>query len=148
MAKTSASSKKETKPIKYTDKSPGQPELVPIFNKLVEILSPYEKGSISKVGGKEGQLLLISKKEIEVEGRKRDELYFAGVLVQKGYVGFYFMPVYSDTEIKEIFKPELLKLLKGKSCFHIKKADDEIFGQIKGALKIGYKIYKQKKWID
>ncbi|MEX6686483.1 hypothetical protein QTN47_03205 [Danxiaibacter flavus] len=148
MAKATASSKKETKPIKYADKSEGQPELVPVFNKLVELLSPYEKGSIIKVGGKEGQISLISKKEIEVAGRKRPEQYFASALVQKGYVGFYFMPVYSDTDIKEVFKPELLKLLKGKSCFHIKKADEEIYKQIKDALKMGYKIYKDRKWID
>lgn len=148
MAKATVSSKKETKPIKYADKAAGQPELVPIFNKLVELLSPYEKGSITKVGGKDGQILMISKKEIEVADRKRDELYFASALVQKGYVGFYFMPVYSDTDIKEVFKPELLKLLKGKGCFHIKKADEEIYKQIKEALKMGYKIYKDKKWID
>lgn len=148
MAKATTTTKSAASPIKYTDKSAGQPELVPIFDKLVELLNPYEKGSITKVGGKDGLMLLISKKEIEVEGRKRPEVYFASALVQKGYVGFYFMPVYSDTEVKQVFKPELLKLLKGKGCFHIKKADDEIYKQIKDALKIGYKIYRDKKWID
>jgi len=65
-------------------------------------------------------------------------------LVQKGYVGFYYMPVYTEPSIKKLIKPELLKCLKGKSCFYIKKFDKEIFSQIKEALAIGYKEWHQQ----
>lgn len=127
-AKKTAAKKKlatnEEKPTgyKYADKSAGQPELPPIFEALKELLTPYVKGSIVMRGGSGGQVALVSEKEIWVEGKKKPELHFAAVLIQKGYVGFYFMPVYSDPERKELFAPELLKLLKGKACFHIKKA--------------------------
>lgn len=135
--------------IEYADKSAGQENLLPIFNKLVELFKPYETGSLTLKGGTKGEAALISYKPIEVLGRKKEEMYFAGALVQKGYVGFYYMPVYTDEEKKEVFtKPELLKLLKGKSCFHIKKMDDELEKQIKDALKRGYAAYKKKKWID
>src|SRR5262245_56448224 len=106
--------------IKYTDKSPGQPELTPIFEAIKKLLLPYEKGTM-KLTSSGGQVALISKKPVEILGRKKDELWFAGVLVQKGYVGFYYMPVYGDPKVKELIKPELLKCLKGKACFHIKK---------------------------
>ena len=66
--------------------------------------------------------LVSSPKEAIRHGRKYPETYFAGVIAQKGYVGFYFMPVQAD-EQSRIFSPELLALLKGKSCFHFKRLD-------------------------
>ena len=146
--KTSKSSSKKSVGIKYSDKSINQPELVPIFNELVELLKPYERGSITIRGGSQGQISLVSEKEVLINGKKRDEMWFAAALVQKGYVGFYYMPVYGEPEMKKFFKPELLKCLKGKSCFHIKKYDKEIFNQIKEALKKGYKCYIEKEWAD
>ena len=145
-SKKPRSNEKEIK-IKYSDKSPGQPELVPIFNEIKKILAPYEKGTMKLFGGSEGKIVLISKKPVEILGRKRDELWFASALVQKGYVGFYYMPVYSDNSVKKLIKPELLKCLKGKACFHIKKFDKEIFSQIKDALNDGYKIWNQRGWL-
>src|SRR6516165_3754378 len=92
--------------IKYTDKSVGQPELTPIFEAIKKLLVPYEKGTMKLVSSG-GQVILISKKPVEVFGRKEDELWFASVLVQKGYVGFYYMPVSGDLKVKELIKPEL-----------------------------------------
>lgn len=146
-AKKSAK-KTEAKPIKYSDKSAGQPKLIPIFNELVKIMTPFAKGSLEKVGGKDGQIGLISFKPVEINGRKTDEVYLAGGLVQKGYVGFYFMPTYTIPEMKSEIHPELLKCLKGKSCFHIKKMNDEISEQLKEALQKGYELYKKKGWIS
>ena len=82
-----------------------------------------------------------------VAGRPRNEVYFAGLIVQKGYVGFYYMPVYSDPERKALFKPELLKLLKGKSCFHVRKLDDEVIGQIDEAVQAGHDLYRERGWV-
>jgi hypothetical protein len=138
--------KKEIK-IKYSDKSEGQPELVPIFEHIKKMLLPYVKGSLELVGGYGGMLCLVSQKPVVIEGRKKDEMWFAGILVQKGYVGFYYMPVYANPDMKKVFKPELLKCLKGKSCFHIKKNDPVIMEQIKESLKIGYEMYKERGWL-
>jgi hypothetical protein len=134
--------------IKYSDKSAGQPELVPVFNEIVSLMTPFEKGSLKKSGGKDGQVSLVSYKEVEIGGKKTKEAWFAGALVQKGYVGFYFMPVYTIPEMKSEIQPGLLKCLKGKSCFHIRKMDDEVSRQIKDALKKGYDLYKKKGWIS
>ena len=133
--------------IKYSDKSPGQPELVPIFEKIKQLLAQYDKGNMKFYGGSAGKAILISKKPVVILGRKRDELWFASALVQKGYVGFYFMPVYTNKEVEKLIRPELLKCLKGKACFHIKKFDTEIFSQIKDALKMGYNYWKNLSWV-
>jgi hypothetical protein len=90
---------------------------------------------------------LWSIKDLVIEGRKRKEVYFAGIIIQKDYVGFYYMPVYAEPEIKTLFKPELLKLLKGKSCFHIKKLDDELITQIRQVLLDGYAQYQKRGWV-
>lgn len=139
--------KKKEINIKYSDKSAGQPELVPIFECIKKMLLPYVKGSLELVGGFGGMLCLVSRKSLVIEGRKKDEMWFAGILIQKGYVGFYYMPVYANPDMKKVFKPELLKCLKGKSCFHIKKNDPVIMAQIKESLKIGYDMYKERGWM-
>jgi hypothetical protein len=90
---------------------------------------------------------LWSFKDLVIEGRKRKEVFFAGTIIQKGYVGFYFMPVYAEPQVKGLFKPELLKLLKGKSCFHVKRLDDELIAQIRQALADGFRLYQERRWI-
>jgi hypothetical protein len=134
--------------IKYADKSGGQPELVPIFGELCKLLSVYEKGSIKLRGGKEGQIAMVSEKPVEIAGSIRKELWFAAALIQKGYVGLYFMPVHSKEEQAAVFEPALLKCLKGKGCFHIKVNDPVLFKQIKTSLKAGYQLYKERGWIS
>lgn len=135
------------KPIKYEDKSPGQPELMPVFNQLKKLIAPYGKGTMVVRGDKPGQYHLWSDKEVELKGRKTPDVYFAGLMVQKGYVGFYFTPVYADPGLKSELHPQLLKCLKGKSCFHIKKNDPELMEQVKQALEIGYEDFKRKGWV-
>ncbi len=145
--KAAPQKKKKEFTIKYSDKSAGQPELVPIFENIRQMLLTYQKGSLELVGGYGGMMCLVSQKPAIIYGRQRDEVWFAGILVQKGYVGFYYMPVYANPDMKKVFKPELLKCLKGKSCFHIKKNDPVIMEQIKESLKIGYKMYKERGWL-
>ena len=135
------------RPIKYTDKSPGQPGLVPIFDQIKKLISAYAKGHLMESGNQPGGYSLLSDKTVEVAGRQRNDLFFAAALVQKGYVGFYFMPVYTDPSLKNQLHPDLVKCLKGKSCFHIKKNDPALMQHIKDALKTGYEDYKAKGWI-
>ena len=147
-AATKKAASKSATGIKYEDKSAGQPQLVPIFTKIRDMLVKYGKGSVKQRGGEGGQVVLVSEKPVVIQGKKRDELWVGGLLVQKGYVGFYFMPAQNAAEKKEIFKTELLKCLKGKSCFHIKKEDPVIFEQIEQALRLGFQKYKERGWIE
>ena len=60
---------------------------------------------------------------------------------------FYFMCVYMNEPLKKRIKPELLKCLKGKACFHIKKDDSVIYEQIEEALKIGFADFRKRGWL-
>lgn len=117
-----------------------------IFNSLRTLMQQYQPPLVAKVDTPT-HYELWSIKDLVIEGRKRKEVYFGGLIIQKAYVGFYFMPVYVDVDIKRLFAPELLKLLKGKSCFHVKRLDDQLSAQIGAALAQGYAEYVARGWV-
>jgi hypothetical protein len=62
-------------------------------------------------------------------------------------VRLYFFPIYTHKEgFDKIFEP-LKKCLKGKSCFHFKKIDQELEKAIVEMVKQGILIYKKNKLI-
>ncbi len=121
-------------------------DLNTIFTSLKALLSACAPPLISK-RDEPGYYDLWSVKDLVIEGRKRKEIFFAGLIIQKGYVGFYYMPVYAEADLKPVFAPELLRLLKGKSCFHIKRLTPELLAQIEAALKVGFEMYQQRGWV-
>ena len=124
-----------------------QEELLAIFEAVKKEVKPYEKGTVKARIDIQGKYDLWSEKPVEAFGRKYPAMAFASVILQSGYVGFYFMPVYGSDKVKETIPPELLKTLKGKACFHIKTADKDLMKQIKQALKSGYDAYKKQGWV-
>lgn len=116
-----------------------------IFSSIKDLLRVYSPPLMPKKD-EETCYDLWSLKDIIIEGRKRKEVYFAGLVLYKRYVGFYYMPVYAEPEMKAVFAPELLALLKGKSCFHIKKLDEQRTEQIRQALETGFKVYQERGW--
>lgn len=121
-------------------------DLKQIFDQLRPLLEEYRPPLAAKTDN-ERYLDLWSFKELVIEGRKRKEVFFAGLIIQKSYVGFYFMPVYVKQEIKNVFPAELMRLLKGKSCFHIRKVTPELLEQVKMALRTGYQMYQKRGWV-
>jgi len=124
-------------------------ELGRIFESLSELLAEYSPPLSARTGRTPDKpsYELWSETPVEIEGRRREELFFAGLIVQKGYVGFYFMPVYTDPEKAKLFHPDLLKLLRGKSCFHVKRLDDELARRIESALREGFALWRRRGWI-
>jgi len=120
-----------------------QNKLVDIFNRLKVILKKFEDPLKPKFD-LDSKYDLWSFNEIEIDGIKRKEVYFAGLIIQSKWVGFYYMPIYTDTKITDVFKPELLALLKGKSCFRIRELNSDLEAQIEDALEKGYNLYKKK----
>jgi hypothetical protein len=134
------------KEIKYSDKSKGQPELVILFDAMKEIMRPYAKGNFVIHEDKPGNYGIYYNKEVEMFGKKYPELMLASLLIQKGYVGFYFFPIYVDEGLKKKLAPELLKCLKGKTCFYLKKNDPQLLKQAGQALRTGVEYFKSRGW--
>ncbi len=148
-AKAAKPAKKEASiNIKYADKSAGQPEMLEIFEAIKKMMLPYDKKrNLVLHATTGGQANLVSHKPVVIEGRKKEEIWFVSALVQKGYVGFYYMPVYMNDPMKKTISPELLKYLKGKCCFHIKKKDASLLKDIDTAIKIGYDAFVKMGWM-
>lgn len=121
-------------------------DLIIIFKRLKKILKKYEDPLIAKFD-LDSKYDLWSIKDVVIAGKKKKEVFFTSIIIQSKYVGFYYMPIYTDIKLKKIFNPELLKLLKGKSCFHVKVLDESLEQQIDEALKIGHELYRKRGWI-
>jgi hypothetical protein len=80
-------------------------------------------------------------------GGKPVDLQMAGVILQKGYVGFYLMCIYMNDAVKKRLSPALLKLLKGKTCFQVRELNDSLRNDIEAALEIGTKAYRDRGWV-
>ena len=121
-------------------------DLAHAFEEIRALLEKYTPPLEVRTDAK-GGYHLWSVKDIVVAGRQRKDVYFAGVIHQKGYIGFYYMPVYTNPEQKSMFEPDLLSLLKGKSCFHVRGLEPAVRKQIKDALASGIRLYKQRGWV-
>jgi hypothetical protein len=80
-------------------------------------------------------------------GGKPVNLQLSAAILQKGYVGFYLMCMHTHEGAKKKIPPELLKLLKGKTCFHLKRLDDGLRRNIESALEVGAQSYKDRGWL-
>lgn len=121
-------------------------ELKVIFDEIQPLIAAYQPPMV-EVSNDESRYELRTNNPVEILGRKKPFLAFASLIIQSSYVGFYFMPVYTDTDIKDVFHTDLLKHLKGKSCFHIKKTSPDLLTHIKTALKIGFEKYLENGWV-
>lgn len=75
--------------------------------------------------------------------QKVDGFYFASVVAKPKDIRFYFFPLY--THAKE-FKLSLAlqKMLKGKTCFHIKSLDEALRAELSAVVNQAVKIYQEE----
>jgi len=100
------------------------------------------------------QVRIDSEKAFEVAGTKEvmqgkkkvDGHYFATIMPKPKDVRFYFFPIYTHADQFEL-SPEMKKALKGKSCFHIKKLDEDLRGELASMIKKGVELYQKDEMI-
>jgi hypothetical protein len=78
--------------------------------------------------------------------QKVDGHYFASVMPKPKDIRLYFLPIYSEPDAFTL-SPALQKMLKGKSCFHIKQLDDALKEELELMVTLALKIYKDKDLI-
>ena len=100
--------------------------LLETFALLKKKLAPYSKKLIVHTDEKE-KYGLVGDKDYTTTSLKTGKtatkhgMHFVDLIIQKGYVGFYFMCAYTDSNFMQEFSEELQKRRKGKSCFYFKK---------------------------
>lgn len=122
-------------------------DLIEIFQTIRATMQPYEALGFNSRINSDVEYDLWSDKNVVLLGKQRNEIYFAGLKIMTSSVTLHFMLIYTNPEVKEMLHPDLLKLLKGKSCFHFKKLDEVMMEHVAHALDIGYKAYKQNEWV-
>jgi len=127
---------------------PAKLPLSQVYDELLSILSEFSPPFTArdKAVRAKRNYILVSEKQVVVDGRKKDEIWFAGIIEQKGYIGFYYMPIYCTPKSA---KPgaALMRLLKGKSCFYVKLLTPELRAEIKAALRTGLTAYRKVGWV-
>lgn len=98
-----------------------------------------------KSDGEKGMELAGTKEAMQGK-QKVDGFYFASVVPKPKDIRLYFFPIYTDANAFSL-SPDLKKMLKGKSCFHIKKLDEDLITEIKAMINKGVTIYKSKDLI-
>jgi hypothetical protein len=141
--------KKKTAPAKPPASASG---LNAVFDQLQRILSHHAPPFKATSGDSRGRrhFHLAVPKPVVIPGAYGGEptnLSVADLMMQTGFVGFYFMPIYIEPALKKHLSPALLKLLKGKTCFHIKAITPELAESLKTALDLGTNSYREKGWI-
>jgi hypothetical protein len=129
-----------------TAKSAGLDE---VFEELKAVLVRYAPSFTVREGAVKNKrdYHLIIQKPLVINGRKKNELWFASVILQKGTVGFYLSAMYCCEDLKARLSPDLLKHLDGKTCFHMKTLTPALKKDIDAALKLGLDAYKKRKWL-
>jgi hypothetical protein len=122
------------------------PELLPLFDELKQLTDPYV-GRFSVRNVEAGRFELWTEANIAPAGKPKHEPFFVGLIIQKGYVGFYYMPIYVEPALRQQLGPDLVKTLRGKTCFHVKKLTPALRQQIVDALSLGATFYASKGWI-
>ena len=79
-----------------------------------------------------------------MQGKKLvDGFYFASVIPKPKDIRLYFFPIYTHPEYFTDITDNLKKMLKGKSCFHLKNVEDSTMDEIRGMIKKGVELYKK-----
>ena len=126
-------------------------DLDEIYHSLKSLLVEFERPRPGVVlegrsaSARDFDLWLV--RDLVIEGRPRKELFFAGIRLQKSFVGFYYFPVYCLPALATSLAPALAKLRKGKSCFHVKTLEGGLREQIRAALVLGLDGYHEHGWV-
>jgi hypothetical protein len=125
---------KQTKPEAVEDSLEG------VYEELVKILQrhapPFRSDVPCMAVGKRSFQLTVPK-PVAIPGAyggKPVDLQMAAAMLQHGAA-------------KKKLSPALLKLLKGKTCFHVKNLDDGLRKDIEAALEMSTKVYRERGWL-
>ena len=107
----------------------AEDSLESVYEELVKILkrhAPPFRTDVPLIVRDQKAFQLTVPKPVAIPGAyggRPVDLQMAAAILQEGYVGFYMMCFYLNDDTKKKLPPKLLKLLKGKTCFHLKNLD-------------------------
>jgi len=120
-------------------------ERTALFVELRLLLQPYtERFKVDDT--KPGNYSLCLKHPIEAFGKRREDFYVMGLREGKDMISFHYMPLYTDTELLEKLPESWRKILKGKTCFNVKKLTSEMKVDFPILVDAGLEKFRGRGW--
>lgn len=120
------------------------------IKQIQEILSGLLKEHIGplRIRKENDQVLELCGTIETMQGKQKvDGIYFASVVPKPKDIRFYFFPIYTHKDAIGSLSEDLSKMLKGKSCFHIKRLDDTLIQEISTMISKGVSTYQAAGWL-
>jgi hypothetical protein len=114
-------------------------QLPEIFQCLKSILEPYTKDMVLHKDQPEEFYLNLQHQRADGY-----QYFFGSVKIKKKDVGFYLMALYFYPEMLETVSENLKKHLNGKTCFHFKKLEPELFAELENLTARGYARFQKE----
>lgn len=129
----------------------SEKELAETYQSLKKKITPYEK-KLKVAMDRPHRYDLCGDKVYNVTSERtgktsqKKDAAFVSIIMQKDYVGFYFMPIYYHKGLMDEFSEAMNKRLKGKCCFHFKKPQ-EVDREVDKLLKKGFAMFKENNFV-
>lgn len=120
------------------------------IKQIQEILSGLLKEHIGplRIRKENKQVLELCGTIETMQGKQKvDGIYFASVVPKPKDIRLYFFPIYTHKDAIGFLSEDLSKMLKGKSCFHIKRLDDTLIQEISTMISKGVSTYQAAGWL-
>ena len=93
---------------------------------------------------------LIGNKPVAYGSKKQlvPGMYFSSVVARKNMISFYFFPMYYHLDDFKDLIPTMIKTLKGKTCFNIKKTEQINEKELSALLKKGVQAWKNNGYMQ
>ena len=75
-------------------------------------------------------------------------MFFCSLIICKDMVSFHFFPIYMKRKMFEPLIPNMIRLLKGKSCFNFKKTEQVNEKELTALLKKGIEAWKKLGYMN
>lgn len=79
------------------------------------------------------------------EARTKQPAWFGWIAIKKSYVAYHVMPLYSLPELNTAVSSALERRRQGKTCFNFKKADPDLFEDLKRLTKLAAEMEPKLK---
>ncbi len=115
---------------------------IEIFEKIKSVLQKQSPPMIVSKNTKDC-FELIGNKPVSYGSKKvmAPGMYFSSVFARKDMISLHFFPIYMKKEMFEPLIPNMIKLLKGKSCFNFKKPEDVNEKELNALIKKGIEAW-------
>ena len=123
-----------------------------LFKALEKVLARYSPPAKMWVEGSNSRPItrLTVPSPVVVKGAyggKPIDLELAKLVPETRTVVFHLLPLYIRPALRRKIPKPLLKLLKGKTCFHLRVADEAMLENVRLALDAGTQFYRDRGWL-